>query len=75
MKLEDVFNKIPKEQDVIFHVHTVGFDYEQGGVPVHFYKKVTDKNLYDRYKDYKVEKMEIENDNKEVLAITLTKWF
>lgn len=73
MKLKDIFNKIPKEQDVIFYIEYLEFNDKSGFERV--WEPEYEMESYQYYKDFSVVSIQVDKEDKDFLAIYLTNYF
>lgn len=73
MKLEDIFDKIPRSQDVIFYIEYLEFNDK--GVFERVWEPEYEMENYQYYKDFSVVKIQVDKEDKDFLAIYLTNYF
>ena len=73
MKLEDIFSKIPREQDVIFYIEYLEFN-DKGGFE-RVWEPEYEMESYHYYKDFSVVNIQVDKEDKDFLAIYLTNYF
>jgi hypothetical protein len=73
MKLKDIFDKIPREQDVIFYIEYLEFN-DKGEVK-RVWEPEYEMENYQYYKDFSVVSIQVDKEDKDFLAIYLTNYF
>lgn len=73
MKLKDIFDKIPREQDVIFYIEYLEFNDK--GEFERVWEPEYDMESCSYYKDFSVVKIQVDKEDKDFLAIYLTNYF
>lgn len=73
MKLKDIFDKIPREQDVIFYIEYLEFNDK--GEFERVWEPEYDMESRSYYKDFSVVKIQVDKEDKDFLAIYLTNYF
>ena len=73
MKLKDIFDKNPREQDVIFYIEYLEFN--EKGEFERVWEPEYDMESRSYYKDFSVVKIQVDKEDKDFLAIYLTNYF